>query len=107
MTVRFAAAARADLHDRLLWYDQRRGGLGDQFHDAVAAAVRDIAANPRMYAPLDDAPAGAEVRAFWMKRFRHRIVYAVRPDGVLVLQIDRGRRGDQDWLDRLADEPTE
>jgi hypothetical protein len=42
----YHGAARRDLREAALWYDEKRPGLGDEFLEAVQTALGDIETNP-------------------------------------------------------------
>ena len=46
LPVAFRRAARRDVEDAVLWYEERRVGLGTQFQDQVDAAVLLAAEHP-------------------------------------------------------------
>ena len=50
LPVAFRRAARRDVEDAALWYEERRVGLGTQFQDEVEAAVVLAAAHPLRFA---------------------------------------------------------
>jgi plasmid stabilization system protein ParE len=65
------------------------------FANAVDAALANIAAGPRQFAPVDDE--------HWqcpLKRFPFRIVYRVLVDRILVVAIAHTSRRPGYWKDR-------
>lgn len=41
--------AESDIYDSYLWYEKQKGGLGEEFLDALGAAEQAIVSNPTTY----------------------------------------------------------
>ena len=64
------------------WYDGKRAGLGDEFLDAVAAAMRELAHDPereRLYY--------RNFRRVLLRRFPYQIFYQLIGERVVVFRV--------------------
>lgn len=80
----------------ILWYNQRRKGLGEVFTDAIEESINLIQADPESYPFLDH-----DLRAFRVKRFPFSILFTVDNDEILVVSIFHERRDPKVWQSRL------
>ena len=75
-------AVDAELQEAARWYDARCQGMGDQFIDAVRAAVRGAARAPMRY-----AIRFVDVRRVLLKRFPYSVWYFPQGDRIFVLSV--------------------
>ena len=64
------------------WYDQKRRGLGDEFLDAVAAAMSELACDPersRLY--------HQNFRCLLLRRFPYKNLYQIIGERVVVFRV--------------------
>jgi len=54
--------AIAELQDAVLWYEERKAGLGAEFFAAVEATLDQVARLPQAGAPMARVPAELPVR---------------------------------------------
>ena len=101
MRVRLAAPARTELHEARRYYERERPGLGSAFAQAVGRACARIGAMPRLY-PVERG----DVRKYSLTRFPYKLLFAERPDCIVVLAVTHHRRKPDYWIDRLP-EPDE
>ena len=74
--------AEQDLATARDWYDQQRAGLGDEFLDAIALALRVLARDPglpRFYY--------GQFRRVLLRRFPYRIFYQIIGDRVVIFRV--------------------
>jgi toxin ParE1/3/4 len=74
--------AEQDLAAARDWYDQKRAGLGDEFLDAVAVAIRELANHPeraRRYF--------RNFRRLLLLRFPYKVFYQVIGERVVVFRM--------------------
>jgi len=97
--VRFVPAARDELREAAAWYEERRSGLGDQFVDAVEAALDLI---------VDWSAAGtaAEVSAYGVRRmsvlgFPYHLPYRLVGDVIEIVAVAHDRRRPVYWSGRM------
>lgn len=85
-------AAEADLAAARDWYEQRQAGLGFQFLDEVARALRELAHDPeqaRLYY--------RNFRRIILRRFPYKVFYQVIGPRVVIFRVlharqDHGKR---------------
>lgn len=80
-------AAERDLASACQWYENRRGGLGDEFLDEIAAAMRQLESDPereRLYY--------RNFRRLLLHRFPHKIFYQVIGSRVVVFRVLHARQ---------------
>ncbi|HRI82498.1 MAG TPA: type II toxin-antitoxin system RelE/ParE family toxin [Opitutaceae bacterium] len=74
--------AERDLESARDWYDEKRGGLGDEFLDEVAFALRDLERDPqtsRLYY--------RNFRRVLLRRFPYKIFYQVIGERVVIFRV--------------------
>jgi plasmid stabilization system protein ParE len=74
--------AEQDLATARDWYDQQRIGLGDQFLDAVALALRVLARAPELPRFYHQ-----RFRRVMLHRFPYKIFYQVIGDRIVVFRV--------------------
>jgi toxin ParE1/3/4 len=92
----FRRAARRDVEDAALWYEERRVGLGTQFRDEVEAAVRLAAEQPLRFPRKHK-----QVRAVRIRRFPYSVFFIPEPSRIVVLAVFHVRRDPVNWQSRL------
>jgi len=80
-------AVDGEIRAAAAWYEERCSGLGDQFVDAVRAAVRSV-----QRAPLRHAVRFGDIRRGSCSRFPYALWYAVQGDRVYVLAVLHHKR---------------
>jgi toxin ParE1/3/4 len=94
----FRAAALAEYHEAIVWYEARGAGLGTRLADAVEAAIDRIMSSPESF-----AKSRGEVRDAPVADFPFRIYYKLRTDRVVVLAVYHTARNPKGWTKRIAD----
>ena len=79
----------------VVWYDQRRPGLGARFCDAVEQVLDRIAANPKVHAPVFQ-----DVRKGVVRKFPYCVYYRDEPGQVVVLAVFHTSRDPGIWQAR-------
>jgi plasmid stabilization system protein ParE len=92
--IRFAAAAKTDFRDAVLWYEDQRFGLGDEFARSVSAAPHLIARGPKRW------PARQGLRRYVLRRFPYTIAYRFVSGSVEILAVAHQKRDPASWTDR-------
>jgi plasmid stabilization system protein ParE len=67
-----------------------------EFHRGVLAA----AANPAMYPTTADGPRRLETREYYIKRFKYRLIYVVRPTEIVFVAVHHASRRPRSWIHR-------
>jgi plasmid stabilization system protein ParE len=97
MSLQILASADADVVAAVRAYDAKPGKYGKALKAEFTAAVRAIAANPRIHSPCEDGIAGHEFREFFIARFQQRVIYLVRGDDVLVVAVVHATQNEGAW----------
>jgi toxin ParE1/3/4 len=100
MRARFLDEAKADVAEATLWYEERSPGLGDDFHDAVEAAIGLIRTAPERFPLYEAARSSRKFRRIRLKRFPYYIAYEVRNDEILIVSVSHVRRRPGYWRNR-------
>jgi toxin ParE1/3/4 len=83
------------------WYEERQGGLGQQFLDALAHALELIEQHPQSFSLIQTKDAARQVRRYVLPRFPFLLFYEVRADETIVLAVAHARRRPNYWQNRL------
>jgi len=76
-------AVEVEIREAARWYDERCPGLGDQFIDAIRAAIR---------VPLRHAIRYADLRRVLLKRFPYSVWFFEQGNRVFVLSVMHNKR---------------
>jgi len=81
---RWNQLAREDAHDARRWYgvEQDRPDLGEDFVRALGEALEDVVEAPRRWPIFAD-----DLRKHALRRFPYLIIYQVRSDHILIVQV--------------------
>lgn len=79
--------AENDLKEALIWYEDKRPGLGYDFPLQVEAGLRFIERNPEI-SPIEYK----EARKHLIKRFPYKIIYLVEKEKVIILAVIHSKR---------------
>lgn len=104
MTHGFEREAFDEYLDTARYYGEQRDGLGEEFVQAVEAAISTIAEDPARYQPVGDG-----LRIFRMKRFPYYLFYRFdeRRNHAIFFAVMHQRRRPGYWRHRVSqDEPT-
>ena len=99
---RTESEAAAELEDAVVWYEEQRVGLGDEFLEAVDDALAFIARWPRTGTPVPDVPPDLSVRRAPVRRFPYHVVYLEMADAIRILAFAHDRRSPGYWLTRVT-----
>ena len=89
------AAAKADLDEAFLWYEERSTGSGYEFLRAARAALAQIERNPSQFAIVLD-----DIRRAHLLRFPYALYYITDDAGTVVLACAHGRQHPRRWQSR-------
>ena len=87
--------AGGEIDEAAEWYDSRRAGLGSEFLNAVDACLASVLRNPELHPEVRSG-----LRRAVLRRFPYNLIYALRPDEVVILGCVHGRRTPKIWQDR-------
>jgi plasmid stabilization system protein ParE len=88
-------AARMELDEAALWYEERQIDLGIEFIAEIDRCLQVIAEHPDL-APV----VHGDIRRLPIKRFPYNIYYRRQDRGVIVLAIFHGKRDPAIWQRR-------
>lgn len=98
-------AARAELFDALVWYDDQQPGLGERLADEFVQGVRFIREWPDAAPPYQSRGWTPPIRAKGIGHFPYRIIFVVRGREAVVVAYAHERRRPGYWRRRLGDLP--
>ncbi|MGH6737242.1 MAG: type II toxin-antitoxin system RelE/ParE family toxin [Methyloceanibacter sp.] len=101
MTIRFAAAAEAELDSVIAYYEGVSPGLGLNFLDEVDSALSRVAGQPHAWQELE-----LGIRRCLLHRFPYAVIYACQADIILVLGVTHLHREPRGWRTRLKEADT-
>jgi plasmid stabilization system protein ParE len=91
---RFVAAARSEFRQGVLWYEERREGLGEAFARHVRRAVQAIVEAPERW------PLRRGTRRYVLRGFPYTIAYRASDDEVVILAVAHQRLDPRTWEQR-------
>jgi len=95
--VKYHRLAESELVESALFYERRRGFLGDSFLDLVAETLTKIQDNPDL-----GKPGKFGTRSWKVRRFPFRLVYRNQPGRIWIVAVAHLSRKPNYWLERLA-----
>lgn len=105
MTLVVASAAEQDAADAVMWYDAQREGLGDEFLQALWAALEMIESFPTRFPVVTGKRSHRAFRQALLSRFPYRVIFELQTDDVcVVLAIVHVRRHPDAWRERMEPE---
>jgi hypothetical protein len=94
--------AELELIEAVLWYDDQRLGLGDEFAWEFERVRHLICDAPQHWARLGFYDGPHDVRQCFMRRFPYGVVFATRSDEVIIVAVAHMRRLPLYWLERCS-----
>lgn len=91
----FRPAAEEELEAAVVWYDNQRRGLGDEFLTEVTGALKRVVEHPQQYPVVLKG-----VRRAVLRRFPYAMYFRERDDLLVVLAVFHGRRNPLVWKRR-------
>lgn len=99
---RLHSLAQAEVRRGVEFYNDARPGVGDDFADAVEAAVARIERQPKAGAPHGKGYRKCRVS----KRFPYMIYYFEYTDYVWIASVYHGSRAPDGWADRTPEQDS-
>ena len=97
--------ASAELNESVLWYEQRRRGLGIEFLEAVDSALEFIVRFPQAGAPVPGVPPDLPIRRVPVRRFPFHVIYLELSSAIRILAFAHDRRSPGYWQTRMLKQP--
>lgn len=95
MRIELDCAAKAEIRDAALFYNDCRQGLGEEFIDAVETALDQIVQHPFLWRVLK-----GRYRRYLVQRFPYGIIYTVEDDLIYVAAVMHLKRKPDYWEKR-------
>jgi toxin ParE1/3/4 len=98
--VRIERAAEEELRDSIIWYEQRRDGLGAEFYREVQRVLKMIEHNPRLGSPVPNVASHRNTRRVLLRRFPFTVVYRELDAEIQVIAFAHTSRKPGYWRKR-------
>jgi plasmid stabilization system protein ParE len=95
LTVRLDLAAKQEIHQAALFYEDCREGLGQEFVDSVESAFEQIQQHPTVWRILK-----GRFRRYLLQRFPYGIIYAVEGKVIYIAAVMHLKRKPGYWVSR-------
>ena len=92
----FHPEAEAEFLAAVDHYAGKAEGLGDRFYQEIRRLVTDIESAPRRHGPWRHG-----TRRHRARRFPFSVIFAERPDRLLLVAVAHGKRHPDYWRERL------
>jgi plasmid stabilization system protein ParE len=102
MRLHVSEAARGEINGIARWYDDQPSRYGSAFLDEIAAALRAIEVNPRLYGLADDGRPGCEDRELFIARFKQRVIFTIDREEAYLLTVVHASRKEGAWHRNLS-----
>ena len=93
---RFLPPAEEEMIEAALFYNDASPGLGSDFLDDVQRAIDRLSAYPHSGEPID-----SRLRRTLLYRFPFSLIYAVEPDGFVIIAVAHHGRAPGYWRSRI------
>lgn len=96
--IRYHPLFDCDVREAAGWYDRRSAGLGDGFVELVERCVKDIIANPELFAK---GPTGC--RYIRLPRFPYVVLFDFDDNELLMFGVLHTARSMEKWRERQGE----
>jgi plasmid stabilization system protein ParE len=93
----FDPEARLEFEEAVIWYDEQRTGLGDQFETEVHATIQQILHNPGRFRFVSVTIRRARVEVFR----KYGLFFRVTPNFIGIVSVFHGARNPAELRRRL------
>ena len=97
---RLLAEAESELLEAVLYYENCRDGLGQDFFEQVADTMATIAQDPLRHPTYEGRRSLRKFRRAVLKRFPYIVVYEIREDETLIVAVAHSSRQPGYWVRR-------
>jgi len=94
-TIQITHAAKKDIRDAFIWYDQQRKTLGTSFENNIVKAIKSIQDNPFSF-----QKRYGQTRICFLKRFPYGIHYQLKGNEILIIAIFHTSLNPEKWEKR-------
>jgi len=95
LKVRLDPAAKLEIRQAALFYEDCRDGLGQEFLDAVESAFEQIQRHPQVWRVLK-----GRFRRYLLQQFPYGLIYAVEEETIFVAAVMHLKRKPGYWVSR-------
>ena len=96
MIILFDPLAEKEYRDAFDYYQTKQTNLGEDFRQAVRAALRIIERYPEVGPEVRPS-----VRKILLRRFPYKLIYSITDKGLYIIAIAHGRRAPEYWVERI------
>ena len=96
MQIDFLEPAREEFQEAVVFYDNRKAGLGSEFAEEVRKAIARIIQYPEAWSPIS-----RRTRRCRVNRFPFGVIYQVREGTLLIVAVMHLHREPDSWKNRL------
>ena len=96
MQIEFLEPAREEFQEAVVFYDNRKAGLGSEFAEEVRKAIARIIPYPEAWSPIS-----RRTRRCRVNRFPFGVIYQVLGNTLLIIAIMHLHQEPNSWRDRL------
>jgi toxin ParE1/3/4 len=96
MEFRYLLPAEEEMTEAALFYEEQAKGLGAEFLDDVERAIIRLLDNPE-FGPV----VSADLRRSLLSRFPFSLIYAIEPQGILIVAVAHQRMRPYYWSERI------
>jgi len=93
---RFLELAESELEEAIAYFNRQVEGLGDRFEREVEATVALITERPEIGSPIT-----TRVRKFRVRKFKHKVIYIVDGDEIIILAVAHHKKRPRYWRHRI------
>lgn len=98
--VRILAAAVEEAAEAAAWYEKERSGLGEDFQNAIEAALDILEQDIVPLTPVPGASGSQGVKRLILRRFPYAVILHERNTEILVIAFAHHSRRPGYWRDR-------
>lgn len=102
MNYRILPLARGDVNQAETRLEREHPGYGTAFLALVSDGIRAVIAQPAMFPRTSDGPRRLETREYYIKRFKYRLIYVVRPTEIVFVAVHHASRRPRSWIHRTS-----
>ena len=95
--LRLSAEARSEINEAAAFYEGRQPGLGKKWRLEVARALAEIQQRPNI-----GSKTAFGARQYHLQRFSFYVIFAERPENILVVSFAHDKREPGYWQGRIA-----
>lgn len=100
MKLRILREAEEEARASAIWYDEQLEGLGDDFLDELAEALKQVGDDPNRFPILETMTSSKQIRRCVLARFPYVIIFETFESEIVVLAIAHTKRRPNYWRTR-------